>query len=278
MKSLPRCAAMCLSMGVLAVGLFACGDEDAQELTFVLTSDGNGTKIDSPQSAEAGLAEITLENNGKGSGDMQLIRVEGDHSAEEVVEGLGKAMEGEAFPDWFFAGGGIGTTGAGQSQTVTQVLEPGTYYAFDTEGAEGPPDPKSIPALEVSGEESDDDVSGDDATVSAFEYGFDAEELSGGRTEIAFENTGDEPHHLIASPLVGQSTADDVERFFKTEKGKPPLREKGTQSTAVIEGGEDQLVTIDLKPGRYALYCFISDREGGPPHALKGMVDEVEVE
>ena len=46
----------------------------------------------------------------------------------------------------------------------------------------------------------------------------------------------------------------------------------------MIEGGEGQLVTLDLKPGRYALYCFITDREGGPPHALKGMVDEVEVE
>jgi hypothetical protein len=46
----------------------------------------------------------------------------------------------------------------------------------------------------------------------------------------------------------------------------------------VIEGGEGQLVTLDLEPGRYALYCFISDRQGGPPHALKGMVDEVEVE
>ena len=29
----------------------------------------------------------------------------------------------------------MGTTPAGESQTVTQVLEPGTYYAFNT-GAE----------------------------------------------------------------------------------------------------------------------------------------------
>jgi hypothetical protein len=36
-------------------------------------------------------------------------------------------------------------------------------------------------------------------------------------------------------------------------------------------------VNLDLKPGRYAFYCFISDRQGGPPHAVKGMVAEVEV-
>jgi hypothetical protein len=258
--------------------LVACGgDEEAQTLTFTLTQEGKGPKASGPQSAEPGLAEITLENKGKSEGDLQLIRAEGDHSAEEVVEALGSAMQGKAFPAWFFAGGGIGTTAAGESQTVTQVLEPGTYYAFVTEGAQGTPDPESVPTLEVSGEESDESVDAD-TTVSAFEYGFEAEALPSGRTEIAFDNTGAQPHHLLASPLVGNSTAADVERFFKTNKGKPPLEEEGGQSTAVIEGGEGQLVTLDLEPGRYALYCFISDRQGGPPHALKGMVDEVEVE
>ncbi len=260
----------------VSLGLAACGDEEAQTLTFTLTQDGKEVEVSGPQSADTGLAEITLENEGKGDGDLQLIRAEGDRSAEEVVEALGGAMRGKAFPEWFFAGGGIGTTGPGESQTVTQVLEPGTYYAFNTEGSQGPPDPDSVPALEVSGDTSDEAVEGD-ATVSAFEYGFEAEELPSGETEIAFENAGAQPHHLLASPLVGDSTAEDVERFFKTEKGKQPISEKGSQSTAVIEGGEGQLVTIDLQPGRYALYCFISDRQGGPPHALKGMVDEVEV-
>ncbi|MDX6636084.1 MAG: hypothetical protein QOF06_2287 [Solirubrobacterales bacterium] len=91
-----------------------------------------------------------------------------------------------------------------------------------------------------------------DATVEAAEYVFNAETLPSGATEIAFDNIGAQPHHLIASPLKGDATAEDVEKFFKTEKGAPPLEEKGTKSTAVLEGG--------------------------PPHALKGMVDEVEVE
>jgi hypothetical protein len=261
-----------------AIGLIACGDEeDTQTLTFTRTEQGTGSKISGPQNAETGLAEITFENEGKKDGDLQLIRVEGDRSANEVIEALDGAMQGKAFPEWFFGGGGVGPTPAGDSQTVTQVLEPGTYYAFDTEGSEGPPEADSVPALEVSGEESDETIEAD-ATVSAFEYGFEAEELSSGQTEIAFENTGTQPHHLLASPLVGDSTAEDVENFFKTEKGKQPIRQKGSQSTAVIEGGEGQLVTLDLEPGRYALYCFISDRDGGPPHALKGMVDEVEVQ
>jgi hypothetical protein len=266
----------CLAAVALMVGVTACGeDEEAQSLTFEITQQGKAAQLSGPQSAETGLAEITLENEGEKAGDLQLIRVDGDHSPEEVVKGFEQAGSGKAFPEWFFGGGGVGTTGAGESRTVTQVLEPGTYFALDTEG--GRPDPKSIPALEVTGDESDESVEADE-TVSAFEYGFDAESLPSGETELVFENGGAQPHHLLAAPLIGDSTAEDVERYFKTEKGKAPVKEKETQATAVIEGGESQVVTLDLEPGRYALFCFISDRQGGPPHALQGMVDEVEVE
>lgn len=265
-------------MALIAMTGAACGDdEDSQTLTFTLSGEGKAAKLTAPESADPGLAEITLENEGKGESDLQLIRVEGDRSPEEVVAGLEKAMKGQPFPEWFFAGGGIGPTPSGESRSVTQVLEPGTYYAFDTEGSEGPPDPESVPSVEVSGEASDEEVEGD-STVSAFEYGFEADELSSGEVEVAFENSGAQPHHLLYAPLTGDATADDVERFLDNEKGKPPFDEDNVKNTAVIEGGEGQLVTLDLGPGRYVLLCFISDRQGGPPHALKGMVDEVEVE
>jgi hypothetical protein len=267
----------CAVAALVAVALVACGDEEEQTLTYTVSDEGKASKIEGPTSAETGLAEITFSNEGKGEADLQLIRVEGDHSAEDAVEGLEKAMKGQPFPDWFFAGGGVGAIRAGDSRTVTQVLKPGTYYAFNTEGSQGPPDPKAVPVMEVTGDESSDEVDGE-ATVSAIEYGFEADEVPSGDVEIDFENSGAQPHHLIASPLVGNSTAEDVEKFFKTNKGKPPLSEKGTSATAVLEGGEGQAVTLDLKPGRYAFYCFITDRQGGPPHALKGMVDEFEVE
>lgn len=269
---------VCIAIAVAATALVACGDEEeAQTLTYTVTDQGKGTKIEAPSSADTGLAEITLRNRSAGEADLQLIRVEGDHSAAEAVEGLERAMAGKPFPEWFYAGGGVGIAGPGESQTVTQVLEPGTYYAFDTEGSQGPPDPKAVPALKVSGEESSDEVDGD-ATVTAVEYAFEAEALPSGEVEVDFDNAGAQPHHLIVAPLKGDATAADVEQAIESEKGQPPIEEEETKNTAVIEGGEGQAVTLDLKPGRYALLCFISDRQGGPPHAVKGMVDEVEVE
>lgn len=271
---------VCLLALFAATALVACGgdgDDDAQELSFEVQSQGKAVTISAPESAEAGLAEITLTNDTDSSADLQLIRVEGERSAEEVVAGLGKAIQGQEFPEWFFAAGGVGTLEAGKSATVTQVLQPGSYYAFNTEG--GQPDAKTVAVTKVSGDEVDEEVEGGEATVEGAEYVFNAETLPAGTTEIAFDNIGAQPHHLIASKFVDdKATAEDVEKFFKTEKGKPPISEKGTRSTAVLEGGEAQLVTLDLEPGRYALYCFITDREGGPPHAFKGMIDEVEVE
>jgi hypothetical protein len=158
---------------------------------------------------------------------------------------------------------------------VTQALQPGTYYAINTET---PPNPDDLTSIEVSGDASEESIEGD-ATVTAAEYLFQSEEpLPAGTNEIVFENIGAQPHHLLASRLEGDATAEDALRFLKTEQGKPPLSEKGTQVTAVLEGGEEQLVELDLEPGRYAFYCFISDRQGGPPHAFKGMVSEIEVE
>lgn len=269
----------CLTALVVATTLVACGGggDEAQELSYTVESKGKSATVTAPEKAESGLAEITLTNDSDSEADLQLIRVEGERTPEEVVDGLGQAIQGKSFPDWLFAAGGVGSLPAGESAAVTQVLQPGDYYAFNLE-SEGPPDPQSVAVTEVSGEESDEEIEGGEATVEGAEYVFNADTLPSGTVEIAFDNIGAQPHHLIASKIKGGASAEDVEKFFKTEQGAPPLIEKGTRSTAVLEGGEAQLVTMDLDPGRYALYCFITDREGGPPHVFKGMVDEVEVE
>ena len=45
----------------------------------------------------------------------------------------------------------------------------------------------------------------------------------------------------------------------------------------MLDGGNKQVVQLELQRGNYALLCFVSDRQGGPPHVAKGMIQEVEV-
>ena len=262
---------------VAAFALAACGDseDDAQSLSYAFSGDGKAAKFSGPESAETGEAEITFSNETKDEAELQLIRVEGDHSAKEVVDGLEAASNGKPFPEWFFAGGGVAPVKAGQSGTVTQVLHPGTYYAINTE--EDKLDPAQLLAVEVTGDEPDVELEAD-ATVEAAEYSFAPDGLTAGENEIAFDNVGAQPHHLLIAPLKGDFTKEELEASFKEEKGPPPFDEKELQGTTVIEGGESQLVEMDLNSGKYVMLCFISDRQGGPPHALKGMVDIVEID
>jgi hypothetical protein len=263
---LPRALGVGATAALVATGLAACGDDDTQTIAITLSEKNGEAVIQTPGSAETGVAEIEFTNNTKEPSDgMQLLRVEGDHSAAEVIDEAERAFSGKQFPDWLFAGGGTGPTDQGQTQTVTQVLEPGTYFAFT---AEGEPDPKSVPTIAVTGEPSDDELPEVDATVSAIDYGFEVEGLKAGENEILFENTGAQPHHLIAAPIDPGKTIEDVRKA----KDQPPIDESGEISTAILEGGESQVVTLPLDSGNYALVCFITDRQGGPPHVEKGML------
>jgi hypothetical protein len=223
-----------------------------------------------PQSAPAGVTRIELVNSGRRPHDAQLIRVEGDHSPREVFAALENADRG--LPDWFFLAGGPDTAEAGDTTSVVQELDPGAYFAIDTDSF----DPSSTTELEVTGE-ADGELPEAEATVSAFEYGFAAEGLTAGTNQILFENTGSQPHHLRAAPLLPGRTLDDVRKFVETEKGRPPVDFDKEVSTSTLEGGTSQVVELELGAGEYAVLCFIADREGGPPHVAKGMVSEATV-
>ena len=61
---------------------------------------------------------------------------------------------------------------------------------------------------------------------------------------------GEEPHHVLALPIVPGSDFEDAKRYLKTEKGKPAVNfEKGTFSS-VIDGGKTMVIDVALAEGR----------------------------
>lgn len=271
-----------LGMGLVASG---CGDDDEgggdsesgapTQVEIVATESGKTAQLEVPASVEAGMAEITLTNEGEGPHSAQLLRVEGERDEAEVLEGLDAAQRGEAFPDWFFAGGGTGTVNPGESVTVTQELEAGsTYWVVDDEAQGEPP----LEPIEITGEGDDTALPETDNVVTAVDFGFEAETLAAGEA-VTFKNEGVEPHHMIAVPFLDEeATIADIETFFEEEEGPPPVDFDSGVFTSVLEGGTEQVSGASLDAGRYALLCFISNRDGGPPHIELGMIDEVEVE
>jgi hypothetical protein len=266
-----------LILACLPLAFAACGDDDddgsgsdgPQVFEVELTDDG----VTAPESASAGAIEIRATNAGKQDHGVQVVVLGDGHSAAEVKK-AGEAWgdKGRALPEWLSFAGGVGNLRAGTEGAAVVNLPPGEYAAFDIEGR------GEKPYAEFTVEGDEGELPETDATVEAAEYSFEAAGLTAGTQRVLFDNAGEEPHHLIAAPLRPGKTVKDVKAFMKSEKGEPPIDEKNTVDTAILSGGESELVELDLKSGDYALMCFIPDRAGGPPHAFKGMISAASVE
>ena len=290
-------AALTLVALAAALTITACGEDDETEsssaepkkLALEVTEQGkNKFSLTAPKTVEAGLVEMSLKTPaGRGTvHDAQLVRVEGDHTVAEVLKFIGS--EGAPTPPWLFAAGGVGQTKGGSTGTATQELKPGRYIILDTgepqgENVKSYAETGATAELEVTGKAQTAELPKTDAKITASEYKFSASGLKAGTNEIEFDNAGRELHHVIAFPYTKGSTLAKIKKAFKEEEegppsGPPPVDFENGVGTAVLEGGDKQVAPLELKAGKYALVCFISDRKGGPPHVAKGMISEATVE
>jgi hypothetical protein len=285
MKGLGRKLAGVSIAGLLALAAAGCGDDDdnggggaaaakpAEPTKLAIELSGSAKKptFEVPQSIEGGVVEISFTNSAKGGHSAQLVRAEQGHTPQEAIA-AGKAWgeNGKPLPDWALTAGGLGDVEPGETATVTQELAPGKYLVADLESG-------ANAEFEVTGESGGGELPSDGGTIEATEYGFTASGLKAGGAPILFDNTGGEPHFIAAVGIKPGRTIADVRKFFETEKGEPPIDESRSFNTAVIEGGERQSIDVELEQGDYALLCFVPDRVGGPPHAVKGMISKVTV-
>ncbi|HEY1297625.1 MAG TPA: hypothetical protein VGJ60_31475 [Chloroflexota bacterium] len=100
--------------------------------------------------------------------------------------------------------------------------------------------------------------------------------LPSGMTTIRLVNRGQEPHHAQLLRLNDGVTFDQFTSVLQQE-GEGALRlVSGAGGPGAIGPSGESEVTLDLKPGVYALACFIS----GPdevPHLMKGMLKPIQV-
>lgn len=267
----------------LALALPACGSDDekssgssgdAKPAAFKVTlgdaAKGKST-VKAPKTVKAGLVEVSAENTGKRPHDAQIIGVDGDQTAQQVSKLINQ--EGGPIPEWLHGSGGVGTVAPGQTGTATDVLEPGRYFVFDTDGG-------ASAEFEVTGEGGGGELPSTPATITAKEYGFETSGLKAGKNTVTFENAGKELHHVLALPFNKGATLADVKKFATSDEessGPPPVDFENAAGTTVLDGGKEQVAELELKKGKYAFLCFISDRKGGPPHVAKGMLQEVAI-
>lgn len=299
---LTRSLVAALAAGALVAGCGGGDDEEdetrkavaATPVKFPIraTAVGEQKALEFPASIKAGLVVMTLVNTDDVPRSAQILRVEGDHTVDDVLKVVD--IEGGKIPDWIQDGGGFGAVKPHATATAEQVLAPGKYVIWDDEGGdeEDAPSHDELGAkgeFTVTGQPGDAVLPEQPAKVTATDtaegddkqYAFEFEGLKAGRNEVRFENTGDELHHALFFPIAQGKTFEDVEAAFTSgeePEGPPPVDFASGVGTAVVDGGIEQNIELDLKAGKYAVICFIQDRKGGKSHAEKGMIEELTIE
>jgi hypothetical protein len=273
--SLAAVAALC------ACALAACGDDDEdagggdsaapERVALELSGSGKELTMKAPASVEGGVVELRFTNSAKKESDAQLVRLTGGHTADEALAAAEAwAGEGKALPEWIELTGGVGTVKPSGTGTAIQELTPGTYMAVSTAT-------NASTEFKVTDGGDGGELPETAGRVDASEYAFESDGLEQGTVRVTVDNVGNEPHFVAASLLKPGKTLADVKRFVRTEKGPPPIDFEETWDTSAMDGGGKQVVEVELKAGKYAMLCWVPDRAGGPPHAVKGMISEAVV-
>jgi hypothetical protein len=267
---------MVVGFGVLA----GCSNDKTETIAVEATEPGSGQfKISAPASVSGGVVEVNFKNSGTQPHEAQLVRVEGSHTQDEVVQTL--SGDNSSVPNWLFAEGGVGSTPPGQSKAARVKLGPGSYFVVDTGSDQNNNSfakAGAIVAMTVTGD-SGGTVSQSGARIEARDYEFTLPTLKAGSQSITFNNVGHQPHLLFAAPVQPGKTVEDVKTALTSQdqSSQPPIDFNKATSVAAIEGTKSIATRISLEKGNYVFICFLSDRGGGPPHFTLGMLQEAAV-
>jgi hypothetical protein len=226
--------------------------------------------IEAPAKVRAGLVDIELENQAKSRiHDAQLFKVDGKQSAADIASFV-EEVDYQAKPDWLHPVGGVAPVPPGGKATVTQVLQPGTYYITDTQERDDEISNAirgAVKKLTVTGS-ADAALPRTSARITARDGGFEVAGLEAGTQHVTFRNAGPEFHQVVAFPISDEISLGKAKKDLVQQNHRwMPVDVEGSRATTVLEAGGEQVTTLTLRPGRYLLACFAEDRKGGPPHS-----------
>lgn len=288
--SLPRRSLAGLLVVAAALTVAACGGGNkkaahAANVTLGISEAGKSAKYTVPASLPGGLVHLTVTNSGKAPHGAQLVLVEGNHTAPEVVKVV--TSNSPKTPDWVRAEGGIGAVPPGGSATADVNLPAGKYVIGDFTGGPNSSGPPGYVETRV-GKGKTGSLPATPTRVDAAATGKDRYQwkisggLKAGVNSFTFKSEGKQAIHLVAAfRVTGKPSLAAIKKFLATPGNAPPPKfvdQSTFANTAVLDGGKEQTTQLHLsKPGEYVLFCPLTDRDGGKSHDQEGLLKTVQV-
>jgi uncharacterized cupredoxin-like copper-binding protein len=233
-----------------------------------------------PDTLNAGATTFRVVNRGRELHHVLFVRLAGGHSAAD----LARAMKGDAPPPrWAELDGGPNGVSPGDTSLATTVaLRAGHYAALCMiPGPDGVPHvakgmitdlvvrPAAYPVAAA--------MPANDATITMFDYGYrSSTPITRATREVVVRNDGAQPHEIELARLLPGKTMADLAAWAQKMDSPPPAEFIGGVSP--LAPGKSNDLALSLKPGHYAMLCFLPDAKDHAPHIAHGMVHEFTVQ
>lgn len=261
-----------------------------KELASVLTKLGITTSeysfAGAPATTKGGVVEMTVTNAGKQPHEASMVELkDAAKGKDDLIKAFPGLMQGQPFPAWIGRFTGLGEVKAGSTYTGRFTLPVGRFLLVCTLSDEGPDGEgiegaKSHLELGMATEVTVTDApagapTAPDGTIVAKDYTFEVPALTAGKRSLVFRNAGPMADHFAVvfefAAGVDVPGAEKIVAGLLSEAGPPEgtVPPKDIATTAAYSPDLAGTFDVTFQTGRtYGLACFLSDRTGGPPHAV----------
>jgi hypothetical protein len=268
---------------VVAITGAGCGDDDGGEdaiPALAVTVGGESEyRFNMPDTIEAGAVRIDVTNTGDEPHHAQVFRLDDDATVDDLRAELATGEPPAALEVGTFLGGtALVGPGDGASQADAIVdLDAGQHVLLCFV-----PDPTGTPHVahgmmrpfEVTDSSDPAPPPVADSQVALDDFRFDVPLNLDGDDVLEIANAAPtEAHEMVVARLDDDADIDDVVAALDARR---PIPATGVGGMQALLPGDTQHLALDLTPGRYALFCAVTSRDG-TPHYRAGMASEVTV-
>ena len=261
----------------LALGALVLFGPPSAPAVQTITVTADEFTLTAPDTLAAGAVTFRLENQGKEFHHLWIARLE----KGKTMADLHAAMKQPGPPPAWLrdVGGPNAPMPGGGTANATIVLQEGTYVlGCWIPGPDGVPHLMKGMVRELTVVPVRRFVPPPAPTLkmTLHDYGFSLSgPLTPGRHVIEVRNLAEQSHEIELASLETGKSVQELLAWTHRPEGTPPGAAIGGVSP--IARGAVAWFQVDLKPGRYALICFLPDAKDGKPHFEHGMVQEIEV-